>query len=405
MSWRDEYQPGSFRGVPFRSQNHETTGGRRVVTHEYPGRDKPSTEDLGSRAKTYQLDCHVLGDGYFADRNALADALDAEGPGELVHPWLGSMQVVVLDRTFTESTEAGGIAYFSVVFGEAGIDVATPEAIDGKSRVAATARSVDDAAPVAFAEEFDVSGMPAFVETAAGDIVSAAVDLTQFSAGVGGGVGPALRTFEASLKYLPDSISTLIRTPLALGQSVHAMVLAVELLDRTARSKTASFYAMTDFDSTIPAVVRTTPARKRQADNRDALVHLFTVTSAASMVRAASNIQFASYDEAVALRDRLSDRLDNLALASADAGHDDRACAFDSLRHAMVRDIGQRGGSLQRVYHHRLSITEPALVIANRLYGHKGVAEQADDLALRNKVRHPGFVPGGNEISVLEAAE
>jgi len=40
----------------------------------------------------------------------------------------------------------------------------------------------------------------------------------------------------------------------------------------------------------------------------------------------------------------------------------------------------------------------PAIVLAYRLYGD---AERADEIVARNRVRHPGFVPGGQPLEVL----
>ncbi|VWX62604.1 DNA circularization protein [Sphingorhabdus sp. 109] len=401
MSWRDEYQPGSFRGAGFRTQRQETFGGRRIVTHEYPGRNDPTTEDLGARAKTYTLECHVLGNDYFADRDALQDALEGEGPGQMIHPWLGAMMLVVLDFTFTESTAEGGIAYFTVTFGEAGLAVDTPQAIDGRAQALSVADAIDAEAPGGFAGDFSIAGLPGFVETAADDIVNGAVAVTQFVAGVGGGVGPALRAFDATLRFLPDSLANLLRMPISLGQAIHNMVLAVSALQRTPRRKAAIFLEMIDYGEDLKPVLPITPARIRQRDNQDALIHLFRVLCASALVRAVADISFTSYDEAVAVRDRISDRFDILALAAADDGQDARADAFDRLRRAMVRDVTQRGGSLARIYDYRILSTQPALVIANRLYGHQNSDQQADDIAMRNNIPHPGFIPGGASITVL----
>jgi len=115
-----------------------------------------------------------------------------------------------------------------------------------------------------------------------------------------------------------------------------------------------------------------------------------------------SETSFASYDEAVATRDWVAGLLDARALAAADEGEDDRAAAFEALMRAMVRDISARGGTLARLYAYRLGDTQPALVLANRLYGALGdIDAQAADLVARNSIRHPGFVPGGSEIGVL----
>jgi len=108
MSWRDDYRPGAFRGVPFHLKTSTSTGGRRTVLNEYPLRDEPSTEDMGRRARQYQLTMTLIGPDYMARRDRLIEALEAAGPGTLVHPFRGELYVAVLgDYSCEESTEQG----------------------------------------------------------------------------------------------------------------------------------------------------------------------------------------------------------------------------------------------------------------------------------------------------------
>ena len=104
MTWRDEYEIGSFRGATFRTAGHERSGGRRIAIHEFPSRDEPLVEDLGRKARQFSIECHVIGAEYRGAREALLTALEDEGPGLLIHPWHGRMMVVALDYTSSEST-------------------------------------------------------------------------------------------------------------------------------------------------------------------------------------------------------------------------------------------------------------------------------------------------------------
>lgn len=399
MAWRDDYQPGNFRGAGFVTQGHEYSGGRRVALHEFPGRDDPLTEDMGRAARSFSIECHVIGSEYRTARDALITALEAEGPGLLVHPWHGERMVVVLNFRQSESTDEGGMARFSIDFGEAGLAVPASQGIDAQSRALTTVDMVQADAPGQFANRFSLDSMPAYVEDAAATIVSGAASLTSLVAGVNGGAGPALRAFEAGLSYLPSNMSNLLRSPLRLGQAVVGLVTAVSALGGTSRKRIASFTAMAAY--TVDAVIGSTPARLQQADNRTALLHLFAVSSSAELVRTAVTATYASYPEAVNTRDTISDQLDTLAIAASDSGEDVRAAQFDILRRDLVRAINDGGATLARVYAHNLIRTEPAIVISNRLYGHKLASDRADDLVARNAVRHPGFVPGGVELKVI----
>lgn len=411
MAWREQYQPGSFRGAAFRTEFEERMGGRRVVAHEFPGRDDPVTEDLGARTKTFSIDCHVIGAEFLTQRDALLNALEAAGPGLLVHPQYGRMMVVVFEYSCSTNTEEGGIARFRITFGEAGQAVAAPAADAVGDDSGAAADAVIAEAPGAFEDGFSIANAASFVEDAAAGIVRGMGEVSQLAAGLRGGVGPALRAFEAGLIFLPANVQSLLRSPLSLALSVTGLVLAVSALGGGGRrTRLQSLEMLVDWQPPeMEAPVRT-PQRQIEQRNRTALTHLFRVVAAAELVRTAGALDFPSYDEAVAVRDSVSDRLDRLALAAADRGDDSAANAFDRLRRALARDIAVRGATLARVYQLRLSASEPALVLAHRIYGGEGerrareavtLEARAAAIVARNRVAHPGFVPAGIDIELL----
>ncbi|QDH35856.1 DNA circularization N-terminal domain-containing protein [Porphyrobacter sp. YT40] len=411
MSWREQYQQGSFRGAAFRTEAEERLGGRRVVAHEFPGRDDPVTEDLGARAKQFSIDCHVIGADFIAQRDALLTALEAAGPGLLVHPQYGRMMAVVFDYSCSHSTEEGGIARFRITFGEAGQAVAAPAAAAAGHETAVAADTVIEEAPEEFEDRFSIKEAASFVEEAAAEIVKGMGEVSQLAAGLRGGVGPALRAFEAGLSFLPANVQSLLRAPLSLALSVTGLVLAVSALGGGGRrTRLQSLEMMVDWQPPeMEAPVRT-PQRALEEANRNALTHLFRVVSAAELVRTAGALDYPSYDEAIAVRDSIAARLDRLALEAADRGEDAAAEAFDRLRRALARDIASRGASLARVYQLRLSASEPALVLAHRIYGgetdrraREAVTLEARAAAVvaRNRIAHPSFVPAGVDIELL----
>ena len=94
------------------------------------------------------------------------------------------------------------------------------------------------------------------------------------------------------------------------------------------------------------------------------------------------------------MRDELSDRLE----LEAETADDSVYTALVDLRAATVRDLTARGASLAGLRTVTPAATLPALVLAHRLYGD---AARADELTLRNRLRHPGFVVGGSALEVL----
>ena len=144
MSWRDRLLPASFRGEPFGVEAHDAASGRRVVPHEYPGRDRPWTEDLGARARAWSVRGFVVGPDYDRARDALVRACNAPGPGTLVHPYLGTIEVLCEECVQSERSDTAGVARFQLRFVDAGENVeprAAPDTLAAVESAATAARA------------------------------------------------------------------------------------------------------------------------------------------------------------------------------------------------------------------------------------------------------------------------
>lgn len=114
-NWRDRLLPASFRGVGFWVDKATTPVGQKGQLHEYPQRDQPFFEGLGQQAKLHNLTAFIVGPACLEQRDKLLKALE-EGSGELVHPWLGRMQVKVGECDMTQTRQDGGLVTFTLNF-------------------------------------------------------------------------------------------------------------------------------------------------------------------------------------------------------------------------------------------------------------------------------------------------
>jgi prophage DNA circulation protein len=106
-AWWAQLQPGSWRGHGFVMDAAPTKAGRRVAVHEYPYRDTVWAEDLGKLPRRFQLTAFLVGDDCYQQKFAMINACEQLGVGTLVHPTLGSMQVVCLDFSTTDRRDRG----------------------------------------------------------------------------------------------------------------------------------------------------------------------------------------------------------------------------------------------------------------------------------------------------------
>jgi len=146
MDWHQQLWPATFRGVEFHIEVREFNSGRRVVTHEFAHRDIPYTEDLGRRARHFQITAYLIGLDYSDQRNALQAALEVEGPGALLLPTMSVQQVLVDTYRFTERRERGGYCDVDITFVEAGQDITTAVTTDTQGQTQAAATDATNAA-------------------------------------------------------------------------------------------------------------------------------------------------------------------------------------------------------------------------------------------------------------------
>lgn len=91
----------SFNGVSFEVVSSEFNFGRRNITHEYPQRDIPYTEDLGRLKRQFTVTGFIIGTDYIQLTKRLINTIeepkkDSNGivsACKLIHPWLGTLNV------------------------------------------------------------------------------------------------------------------------------------------------------------------------------------------------------------------------------------------------------------------------------------------------------------------------
>lgn len=425
MSWRDELQPGSFRGVPFLIDAASTEVGRRVALHEYPLRDTPYPEDMGRKARQFSIECLVLGPEYMAARDRLITALEAPGAGTLVHPYYGTRRVVVAQpSSINETTREGGVARFRIPFAEAGEKLEPAGTADTAAQVQGQAASTGNQLANSFASQWAVDGLPKWVsDSGMGSLGGLADKLDALRDSIPG-IPDSITAFNAQLQAFSNSLSSLIREPFNLGAQVVSLVLGLGTIARQPFDALGLYRNLFDFGADDAPIVASTPARAQQLANRTTLHALVRGAAVAQAAAAAASVPaqtttptraqavtstqaqldnapslvatvgFGTAEAAVAVRDALTDAIDEQLLVA----DDDLYVQLLDLRTAVVRDINTRVASLPALIMFTPLATLPALVLAYRLYAD---ATRDQEIVARNDLRYPGFVTGGQVLEVL----
>jgi prophage DNA circulation protein len=399
MTWKDDLLPASFRGAEFFYRDVGREGGRRLVNHEFPLRDENFLEDLGKRAKVHRIQAYVLGNDYMAARDALEAALEEEGSGTFVHPLKGNLTVGCPSFTLTERDEEGGIAFFEIVFVEAG---SQPSPTSTTSTDNAAWEAGDDQMDLLggdFASDYSLDGLPGFIRDAlAGNVFGLVADL----AGLAGLPGLPVGLLTEALA----AISAAFDEPEALGQAVPNFFRAyaagvVEILPvddphLTSRGQppvTDPSYGLASFatwGSDLPVVAGTTPPRIQQKADQAALITLVQGSAVSALAQVYANTQFTSAADASTARDQLSDMLDEQSTIAADAGADIAYNGWLVVLRATSTDLTARAQQLPLILDYRLKNSLPALAVAQRIYQD---GSRAPELVARNATPHPLFMP------------
>lgn len=154
--WRDLLmEQASFRGVIFHVETGARLSGRRTVVHEYPKRNDPYSEDMGRQARRWNISGYLIYStsesrlyDYPQQRYVLYAALEADGPGRLVHPVFAAGGIMAMCEKYTmvENRTRGGFTEFEMQFVESGQAGNSLQFVSTIAQVASQAATVDSGA-------------------------------------------------------------------------------------------------------------------------------------------------------------------------------------------------------------------------------------------------------------------
>lgn len=442
MGWREELRPASFRGVPFLVESSEQQIGRRAVQTEYPGRDEPCPEDLGRRAWSDSLAAFVLGDNHLEQANRLTEALNQRGPGELVHPYLGTLLVQIGEASVRHSNREGGMSSFTIPLMEAGPAVTPNETPNTDIALQESCDVAEKSLLDEFTEFFGVEGMTqglvdelataydtgleaiapgqdlfakgqdlwakgqGYINVGNSWIakgqswVGRVTDITKVftnPAALGGGLFFGLRDIMGVFGHVGSSSSM---SKSASTQTAPAA--ATPSLNTPATGPTPSAGKILDVLRNVPAVENTriqpvnlTEARKDQKAMQGALLDLMHSATVIAAGQASSLVEYQDQDQAEQVQQVFIAAIEQAQERASDTVYQH----LEQVRVDLIKDLSSRGAGLPSVTRIKPAHTLPSLVQAYQLYGD---SRREGQLVDRNRLSHPGFVPAGESLEVLQ---
>lgn len=414
----------SFKGVQFYVQASDASGGRRTVTHEYPQRDEPFTEDLGRAARRYRFEAFVLGPDFIDQAERLRDALESPGAGTLVHPEFGEVQVVAVGGATVSFSQSNRMARFSLEFVEAGLNAfpQSDSATQTLSRM--TADRLVSSAINSFVESINLEAVT--------DYVSAALDgdlLDMIDTVVSSEIAQVLGFADKVADLANDAISLVGTDPRQFAQKFMGAIglsgLATTaagwsraatrlnaLVDNLHGEHEEPLYSDVKPDSSViiennrtsvyslarqgiaAQIVGVTTLIGTKLDTTVQTTEVMTEDAAeVEEENSSSQAPTVSYDEMIETRDMIVATLEEEMLNESVS--DDMYMTLREAATAVSKDLSERAQGKGQLYEYDAGTSMPACVIAMELYGD---ATRSTEICVRNSVTNPGFCPNVTKV-------
>lgn len=389
QAWKLRIQSASFRGVPFQVYMAGAELGRSMALHVFPNGSAPYPEDMGKAPQFYDVQGFVSGSSYMTQRDALEAAFQQSGPGTLVHPWYGSLYVALAGPVRTQHSAAdGGLWQFQARFvrvEKPGGLTGSPNLMDSVSARVKTAAERAQALADSVGQYMDKGAwVVSQIETAAGVFISSVKSVLAIPEGLS-----SLPGLVGTAGWLTGMISSG-----SFGSSCWDMVQAgVENMPSGSGPAALLDLVKSAPEVAVSAVYGT--SRQAAAEGQIIMANVQRQMCVSAACSVAAGYTPSTTKEAGELQAAVLDAID-AAQAEAD---DETFSVLSDLRTVTLRAMAEKARTLPDV----ISVTEkqvmPSLAVSWRWTGGLD-AEQ--ELIVRNGLRHPGFVPGGQALELID---
>ncbi|RDL19960.1 DNA circularization protein [Pseudomonas jessenii] len=407
QTWRDQMLPASFRGISFLIPQASVPVGMKVQLHEFPQRDEPYAEQMGKQAQVHRLVCWIIGDDCFERRDKFMEAVQTPGAGELVHPWLGRMQVKAGEAELTHEFKQGGMAAFAVTF-YPDVPLKFPTAkVNTQQQVVKASDSLLDSALARYKSAMakvdqarlglarlrnSLSGVYTVIQQQFSTIIGAFTNVTGFVQSLMNAPDSLSSLFSSYFSefsvddYLSDDSGSIYRNSVATATQQAEAVASINTvsdsggIDAAAASQATANLVQDALLVQVALIISEMPVASQPVS---------TATVASVEQQAVQPIvrpEVPVADDVIDLRDNLNEAIFQASL-KADPEH---YMVLNTLRQSIVKHLTAVAESGVRLVEITPAETLSALVLAYRRFGD---ATRESEVVQRNRLRHPGFVP------------
>lgn len=436
MSWRNKLHKASFRGVKFYVDSSEIAIGRNIEIQQRVGSNKYTVQDLGAFPDEFIVIGHIIqnqsnGYDYFRDRDKLITAFKKAGSGTLIHPFFGKIKVAIAEPVkMTETFEEGGIARFEVIFVKDYDEKFPGESKDFNGLVDNSVLNAVNEFLDMFTGIMDTAG--AFLDSITGPITDTMNRMISSVNSINGAIASTIRAATGIINTAISSVDSVLTAPCTLigtikdaGDSFLGLVgMAGEVVtggivgscsgvrrgDVVTLSGTSipedlgtsviqemvdsATFTESDITSTVPT---------EQTDNQTLCLDGAMLFMLGNACKIGVRIDFESEDKMIEITELVADALDTflLRLGAESINNTDVYNAVQEMRSTFIDSMYEKNTDIAKTIDYQVSYdVETALTLVyNKYYD----LDRDVEIQQRNRslARHPGFLPGGQNISIL----
>lgn len=446
MSWKDKliwkdktYKKASFRDATFYVESSDISVGRRNIIHQYPFKEVPYVEDMGSDASKFTIIGFVIQNNtndfdYLTEKNLLISSLKKSGSGLLVHPFYGRINVCLSGQARIEESIStnGGMARITMTFVETGSNQYPQKTVDPVESVRTVGETANSKVEDTFKSHYDYTSdsHETIITTSQSacnmvnrvlintwspdrniiDIKATLENANSYLVKVDDYVSTATDYIYFMTRIIDDPLRTLgLTAPYNLGNSIVQAFCSLVHFGDTLNSDNISRYG----GQLVPVTITTSTTAKR-ALNQEMIVSLYKSKALINATKMASTIIYDSYDRSIYITkiviEAIDYYLDDLGSKIKDEVYTDYGLTYtiddlydvmQLLKKSFIESMKLVGADLSAIEIYKV----PYGVVnsLNLSYNKYKDLNREEEIITHNldKITHPGFLPSGYNLRIL----
>lgn len=394
MSLLEKILPGSYKGVGFLMISGTTTGGPKVVKHEYPNSNTQTIETLGLIPRAYSVTIIIGGgDDYLTRRNQILRILEDESLGKLVHPLYGDIEnVISLPYTLTENFDSLGEGRISVIF-EVSEGTGVPQRTNNTlNTVENSHNSVLVSMNSSFVAGYSLPVNEPNTYTDAltkGQNVSAAFSS---NSEVAQGVPDKIDDFNSAVSKFDSNITSLVDAPQDYADNIQSLFTKINGLYSESSDSVLVIEKFFTFGDDDVSLNLTTPSRISRKNNRDNLNGLIQAEALSYSYFSSSQLSFETVNDIDKRAAALEIQYQKVIVSEGIDG--DTKELITELRLTVQQFFEAEKLAAQQVITVNTHMTS-ARLLAYAYYGNSVLGAQIAEL---NESTEPSFIEGAIDI-------